>query len=440
MAKKGRHKNRRPSVQLAAVDSGPIKLGASNSSGKNSTSNPNVESLDWKTCTEEERLEKLLRKILYDLYLQALARLIREGYDEDVALNGLLERGYCVGDHDDCLTNVVQNSLQFLTGKDAVESEEQDRPQPFQNLKFLVEFNLQFMVYILQKYRPNMNRISIRRRILTTDLDLNRAIMMDIYDGTFDIGEMLNGLNLDDEDGDKDGFLALEIREMLDNLNVLDDSVSEDMKDAMIANLQKPIDDLKPLLEERIRWAVKKAGEAKRKQTSSKTNDFQLFRQFTKDMFLKKQSELLSLANGLANAEKAIKSLEIEKEKIEAEISALKLIESETKQKCLKGSKKWRMTNMEKETVKLLEEMELKKKMISKWEVLEQQLAENEAAIIQAEVELDEFTKKRKATITEIDKDYLMAIACLDNWKQESDAELDNSIKELDKSIHERSE
>ncbi|XP_047326112.1 MND1-interacting protein 1-like [Impatiens glandulifera] len=389
MAKDGRHKNRRPSVPV--VDS---------------TSNPNIESLKWLPCKQEEQLDKFIRKKLSHLYGEALSRLVCKGYDEHVALNGLLERGYCIGGEADCLSNVVHNSLQFLTGKHDVESEEQDRPQPFKNLGLLVDFNLHFLVYTLQKYSPNLNRVSILRCILMTDLNLNLAIIMNM---PFD---MPSDLNLDDggDDGEKDMFLALESRELLDTLNILDDSVSEDMKDAMIADLKKPMDDLKPQLEKRIRWASKKVAEARRKQPNTITSvveELRVFEYSLESMLAKRRHELSSANNVINNAEESKKRLEMEKEEIKAGISASKLIESEAKQKCLEVSKK---KNWERQKVKLQEEVELEKKKILK---SEQELVEIDAAIKQVVVKLDEANKAKKAAITLV---YLENQVALEKW------------------------
>ncbi|XP_047326114.1 MND1-interacting protein 1-like [Impatiens glandulifera] len=405
MPKKGKHKNRRPTVQVAA-DSGPIKLGT--------TSNPN----DWETCTKEEQLEIIIRKKLDHLFGEALSRLVGKGYDEDVALKGLLERGYCVGEAD-CLSNVVQNCLEFLTGKDDVESEQQDQPKPFQNLELLVEFNLFFMLYILQKYRPNLNRMSILRCILMTDLNLNRAIIMKISDTPFEIKDKAgDDLNLEGDDGDnreKDRFLDLEIRELFNNLNFLDESISEDMKDAMIAGLQKPIDDLKPQLEERIRWASKKVAEARRKQPSTRmtlVEEIELLKILKDSKVTKRDSELASVNNELTDAEKTVKLLEMEKEEIKAEISASKLLVSEARQKLLEVSKKGKKKNSEKQKEELQEEIELEKKKISKWN---QDLVETEAALIPAVVKLGEVIETRKAIIAQVDKEHELVLESWDN-------------------------
>ncbi|XP_047326109.1 MND1-interacting protein 1-like [Impatiens glandulifera] len=402
MPTKGRHKNRRQSVPVAA-DSGSTKLGTDHPR-KNSTLTP-----DWVKCTKEEQLDIIIRKKLNHLYREALSTLVSKGYDENVALKGLLEMGYCVGETD-CLSNVVQNSSHFLTSND-VELEE-DRPQPFKNLELLVEFNQRFLVYILQKYRPNLNRISIRQCILMTNLNLNRAIIMNINDMPFVVTEMpTSDLNLEDDNGEIDGFLALEIRELLNNLNILDASVSEDMKDAMIAGLQKPIDDLMPQLQERIRWARKKVAQARRNQPStimSREEEIQVFEYFLESMLANKKYELSSLDSELDNEEETLQHLEMEKEEIKAEISASKLIESETKQKCLQVSKK---KNWERQKVKLQEEIELEKEKMSK---LKQQLVEIDAAIIRAQVKFDEVTKTRKAAATQFSMENRLVIDC---WK-----------------------
>ncbi|XP_047326110.1 MND1-interacting protein 1-like [Impatiens glandulifera] len=404
MAKDGRRKNRRPSVPVAASDS-----------GKNSTSNPNIESLDWVTCKQEEQLDKFIRKKLAHVYGQALSTLVYMGYDEDVALQGLLERGYCVGKAD-CLSNVVQNCLEFLTGKDDAESEEQDRPQPFKNLELSVDFNLHFWEYILQKYSPNLNRMCILRCILMTDLNLNRAITMNM---PFNMPSDLNPDDDNGDDGEKDVFLALEIREMLDNLNVLDDSVSEDMKDAMIAGLQKPMDDLMVQVKERIRWASKKVVEARRKQPStimSLLEELRLFECSLESMLARRNSELLSTHNGVDNAEKTVDRLDMVKVEIKAEISASKLIESETEQKCLQVSKK---KNRERQKVKLQEELELEKKKISKWE---QQLVEIEAAITLAVMKLCEAINAKKTFNKLIYLENQVALEKWNCWKRKVDA------------------
>ncbi|XP_047329641.1 uncharacterized protein LOC124932966 [Impatiens glandulifera] len=312
-------------------------------SDKNSTSDPNLDSFDWVSWTQEEQLDNFIRKKLDRLYDRALFVLLSSGYHKEVALQGK---------------------------DDDVESEEQqDRPQPFKNLELLVDFNLHFMVYILQKYSPNLNRMSVLRSILMTDLNLNRAIIMTM---PFD---MPSDLNLeDDEDGDngeKDMFLALETREILDNLNVLDDSVvSEEMKDAMIADLKK-----------RKRWASKKVAEGRRKQPSRVKSLIQEIwaLQYSLEVRLGyRVSALSSAKKGLDNAEKTMDCLEMEKEGIKAEMSASKLIESKTKKKCLKVSKE----------------------KISKWE---QQLVENDAAIIRAQVKLNEANEERDKVIA-VDK------------------------------------
>ncbi|KAL2544060.1 RING/U-box superfamily protein [Forsythia ovata] len=144
-------------------------------------SNPNPNSVfddsGWGYCTEEQ-LEEILLKNLEFLYNEAINKLVALGYDEDVALKAVLRNGHCYGGND-VLTNILQNSLAYLSsGCNGTNPEE---PEPaFTDLRQLEEYSLAGMVCLLQQVKPHLSKGDAMWCLLMSDLHVGRASVMEI--------------------------------------------------------------------------------------------------------------------------------------------------------------------------------------------------------------------------------------------------------------------
>lgn len=129
----------------------------------------------WGYCTEEQ-LEQILLKNLDYLYNVAIAKIVSLGYDEDVAMKAILRNGYCYGGMD-VLTNVLHNSLSYLSNEKRVDEDSEDR---FADLRQLEEYSLAGMVCLLQQVKPHLSKGDAMWYLLMSDLHVGRATMMEI--------------------------------------------------------------------------------------------------------------------------------------------------------------------------------------------------------------------------------------------------------------------
>ncbi|CAN8285113.1 unnamed protein product [Cochlearia groenlandica] len=150
----------------------------------------------WGYCTEDE-LEDILLKHLDCLYNEAIAKLVGLGYKEDVALRAVLSNnGYCYGEMD-VLTNVLGNSLAYLSsngccgggegGSSDVNNDDDDDDGDgdddeivFTDLRHLQEYSLAGMVYLLQQVKPNLSKGDAMWCLLMSELHVGKASLMDI--------------------------------------------------------------------------------------------------------------------------------------------------------------------------------------------------------------------------------------------------------------------
>lgn len=146
-----------------------------------SVSNPNPNSgfddSGWGYCTEEE-LEEILLQNLECLYNEALNKLVVLGYDEDVALKAILRYGHCYGGND-VLTNVLQNSLAYLSSGCSGPNPEELEPA-CRDLRQLEEYSLAGMVCLLQQVKPHLSKGDAMWCLLMSNLHVGRASVMEI--------------------------------------------------------------------------------------------------------------------------------------------------------------------------------------------------------------------------------------------------------------------
>ncbi|KAF6134190.1 hypothetical protein GIB67_013587 [Kingdonia uniflora] len=143
---------------------------------RNSHHNPNFDESGWGYCTEDQ-LEELLLKNLEFLYNEAISKLLGLGYDEEIALKAILRNGHCYGSSD-VLTNVIQNSLAYLSSSNGMNLEEPDAV--FMDLRQLEEYSLTGMVCLLQQVRPHLSKGDAMWCLLMSDLHVGRASTMEI--------------------------------------------------------------------------------------------------------------------------------------------------------------------------------------------------------------------------------------------------------------------
>ncbi|KAF3631889.1 MND1-interacting protein 1 [Capsicum annuum] len=127
----------------------------------------------WGYCTEEQ-LEEILLKNLDYLYNVAIAKLVSLGYDEEVAMKAILRNGYCYGGMD-VLTNILHNSLLYLSNENVEDSEDR-----FVDLRQLEEYSLAGMVCLLQQVKPHLSKGDAMWYLLMSDLHVGRASVMEI--------------------------------------------------------------------------------------------------------------------------------------------------------------------------------------------------------------------------------------------------------------------
>ncbi|KAK4364599.1 hypothetical protein RND71_015957 [Anisodus tanguticus] len=131
----------------------------------------------WGYCTEEQ-LEKILLKNLDYLYNEAIAKLVSMGYDEHVAIKAILRNGYCYGGMD-VLTNILHNSLSYLSNGNVVANSE-DTEHSFADFRQLEEYSLAGMVCLLQQVKPHLSKGDAMWCLLMSDLHVGRASVMEI--------------------------------------------------------------------------------------------------------------------------------------------------------------------------------------------------------------------------------------------------------------------
>ncbi|KAJ8555113.1 hypothetical protein K7X08_012609 [Anisodus acutangulus] len=131
----------------------------------------------WGYCTEEQ-LEKILLKNLDYLYNEAIAKLVSMGYDEHVAIKAILRNGYCYGGMD-VLTNILHNSLSYLSNGNVVANSE-DTDHSFADFRQLEEYSLAGMVCLLQQVKPHLSKGDAMWCLLMSDLHVGRASVMEI--------------------------------------------------------------------------------------------------------------------------------------------------------------------------------------------------------------------------------------------------------------------
>ncbi|KAF5460300.1 hypothetical protein F2P56_020180 [Juglans regia] len=165
---------------------------------KDSIQNPDSDDPDsddngWGYCTEEQ-IEEFLLKNLEFLYNEAISKLVALGYDEDVALKAILRNGHWYGGMD-VLTNIMHNSLAYLTGsgggdrgnggggggENASGIGVSDDSEPlFTDLKQLEEYSLAGMVCLLQQVRPNLSKGDAMWCLIMSELHVGRASSIEI--------------------------------------------------------------------------------------------------------------------------------------------------------------------------------------------------------------------------------------------------------------------
>ncbi|KAJ8555119.1 hypothetical protein K7X08_012615 [Anisodus acutangulus] len=131
----------------------------------------------WGYCTEEQ-LEKILLNNLDYLYNEAIAKLVSMGYDEHVAIKAILRNGYCYGGMD-ILTNILHNSLSYLSNGNVVANSE-DTEHSFADFRQLEEYSLAGMVCLLQQVKPHLSKGDAMWCLLMSDLHVGRASVMEI--------------------------------------------------------------------------------------------------------------------------------------------------------------------------------------------------------------------------------------------------------------------
>ncbi|GAB4857811.1 hypothetical protein Ancab_015717 [Ancistrocladus abbreviatus] len=152
----------------------------SNSSNPNGSIHiPNFEDCGWGYCTEEQ-LEQILLKNLEFLYNEAISKLVALGYDEEVALKGILRNGHCYGDMD-VLTNILHNSLAYLnSGCCGNHGNSEESELVFADLRQLQEYSVAGMVCLLQQVRPHLSKGDAMWCLLMSDLHVGRASTIEI--------------------------------------------------------------------------------------------------------------------------------------------------------------------------------------------------------------------------------------------------------------------
>ncbi|KNA21907.1 hypothetical protein SOVF_038940 [Spinacia oleracea] len=152
-----------------------------NNSNPNSsnTQSPSFEECGWGYCTEDQ-LEEILLKQLEFLYNEAVSKLIALGYNEEVALKGVLKNGHCYGSMD-VLTNILQNTLAYLnSGCCGNDGGPEQSDLIFPDLTNLEEYSLAGMICLLQQVRPNLSRGDAMWCLLMSDLHVGRASTIEI--------------------------------------------------------------------------------------------------------------------------------------------------------------------------------------------------------------------------------------------------------------------
>uniref|UniRef100_A0A7N0UXL6 RING-type domain-containing protein n=1 Tax=Kalanchoe fedtschenkoi TaxID=63787 RepID=A0A7N0UXL6_KALFE len=166
--------------------------------------NPSLEANGgWGYCTDE-RLEGLLLRNLDFLYREAIAALVRSGYEEEAALRAVLKNGHWYGGMD-ALSNIVHNAVTYLNSEcecsdDEEGGEDDDCELNFGNLRQLAECSLAGMVCLLQQTRPQMSKGDAMWCLLMGDLHLGRASQVPKKPGNDESDDLKEG-----EKGEGDG-------------------------------------------------------------------------------------------------------------------------------------------------------------------------------------------------------------------------------------------
>ncbi|XP_024022262.1 MND1-interacting protein 1 [Morus notabilis] len=175
-------------------DTGPELCGTQNTMGMHANLKPTQSSSPFVNnpmyCSEEE-LENMLLNKLEIIYKQAIAKLMSFGYPRDVVWNAILTCGYVFGD-EDILTNIVQNSVEYIKTKKSKRNEtHKDRPRVAENLRPSVKSSLAVMIFTLCQAQPNLKKIEAMRCLLMTNFDLGFSSILTVMgkptDGKFKV-------------------------------------------------------------------------------------------------------------------------------------------------------------------------------------------------------------------------------------------------------------
>ncbi|OIV94663.1 hypothetical protein TanjilG_25887 [Lupinus angustifolius] len=148
------------------------------SSNSNPNPNPNDASSGWGLCTEDQ-LEHILLKKMEIIYNDAVSKLVALGYEEDVALRAILQNGHYHGPMD-VLTNILHNTLGYLSNDESDSESESESETVFTDLKQLVRYSLAGMVSLLQQLRPNLCKGDAMWCLLITDFHIEKATNIQI--------------------------------------------------------------------------------------------------------------------------------------------------------------------------------------------------------------------------------------------------------------------
>ncbi|XP_057486143.1 LOW QUALITY PROTEIN: putative E3 ubiquitin-protein ligase RF298 [Actinidia eriantha] len=129
---------------------------------------------DWSDLTESQ-LEELVLCNLDTIFRSAIKKIVACGYSEEVATKAVLRSGYCYGCKD-TVSNIVDNTLVFLTNGQPIDS---SREHYFEDLQQMEKYVLAELVCVLREVRPFFSTGDAMWCLLICDMNASHACAMD---------------------------------------------------------------------------------------------------------------------------------------------------------------------------------------------------------------------------------------------------------------------
>ncbi|EPS63287.1 hypothetical protein M569_11496, partial [Genlisea aurea] len=182
------------------------EMGMNKAQEEINTSADDFHDADWSDLTESE-LEELVLSNLDAIFRSAIRKIVASGYTEEVASKAILRSGFWYGCKD-IVSNLVENTLAFLSsGQECGSSEEHH----FQDMQQMEKYILAELVCLLREIRPFFSTGDAMWFLLICDMNISHACAMDgdLFDSFHTDGTSASGSRTDQKASDLQGSEAL---------------------------------------------------------------------------------------------------------------------------------------------------------------------------------------------------------------------------------------